>query len=137
MLKSCREVDAGHGAVSQNCLGERSFPFPDRCQVAWLQVDVARVLSTLQRRRISTVYSDGNGVSNNLAESFNWRMRRSVEGIYLSPSNKYLSSYAAETAWREDTRRLSTGKKLKQLLHAAMGVGPYLHVLRDKTLRIK
>lgn len=68
-------------------------------------------------------YSDGNGVSNNLAESFNWRMRRSVEGIYLSPSNKYLSSYAAETAWREDTRRLSTGKKLKQLLHAAMGVG--------------
>ncbi len=68
-------------------------------------------------------YSDGNGVSNNLAESFNWRMRRSVEGVYLSPSNKYLSSYAAETAWREDTRRISTGKKLKQLLHAAMGVG--------------
>lgn len=68
-------------------------------------------------------YSDGNGVSNNLAESFNWRMRRSVEGVYLAPSNKYLTSYAAETAWREDTRRLSTGKKLKQLLHAAMGVG--------------
>jgi transposase-like protein len=68
-------------------------------------------------------YSDGNGVSNNLAESFNWRMRRSVEGVYLSPSNKYLTSYAAETAWREDTRRLSTGKKLKQLLHTAMNVG--------------
>lgn len=29
-------------------------------------------------------------------------MRRSAEGIYLSPSNKYLADYAAENAWRED-----------------------------------
>lgn len=68
-------------------------------------------------------YSDGNGVSNNLAESFNQRMRRLAEGVYLSLSNKYLTSYAAEAAWRQDTRRLSTGKKLKQLLHSVMGVG--------------
>ena len=59
----------------------------------------------------------------NLAESFNWRMRRAVEGIYLNPSNKYLLDYAAEMAWREDTRRLSTGKKLKHLLKNALGIG--------------
>lgn len=68
-------------------------------------------------------YSDGKGVSSNLAESFNWRMRRSAEGIYLSPSNKYLADYAAENAWREDTRRMSTGSRLKQLLRVALGVG--------------
>ena len=68
-------------------------------------------------------YSDGKGVSNNLAESFNWRMRRSAEGIYLSPSNKYLADYAAENAWREDTRKLSTRDRLRQLLRTVMGVG--------------
>jgi len=68
-------------------------------------------------------YSDGKGVSNNLAESFNWRMRRSAEGVYLSPSNKYLADYAAENAWREDTRKLSTGDRLKQLLRVVLGVG--------------
>ncbi len=68
-------------------------------------------------------YSDRKGTSNNLAESFNARMRRLVEGIYLNPSGKYLHSYAAEGAWREDFRRLSTGKKLRNLLSFALGVG--------------
>jgi transposase-like protein len=68
-------------------------------------------------------YSDGNGTSNNLAESFNWRMRRAAEGIYLSPSNKYLTEYATEQAWREDTRKLSTGKKLRHLFRHALSVG--------------
>lgn len=71
----------------------------------------------------SKSYSRDGGISNNLAESFNWRMRRAVEGIYLNPSNKYLLDYAAEMAWREDTRRLSTGKKLKHLLKNALGIG--------------
>lgn len=68
-------------------------------------------------------YSRDGGVSNNQAESFNWRMRRAVEGIYLCPSNKYLKDYAAEQAWREDTRRLSTGKKLRHLFGVALSVG--------------
>lgn len=50
-------------------------------------------------------------------------MRRSAEGIYLNASNKYLTDYAVETAWREDTRRLSTGKKLRHLFLKAMSVG--------------
>jgi len=71
----------------------------------------------------SQTYSLPDGTNNNQAESFNWRMRRSAEGVYLSASNKYLTDYAAENAWREDTRRLSTGKKLRYLLRVAMGVG--------------
>jgi transposase-like protein len=68
-------------------------------------------------------YSDGKGTNNNQAESFNRRMRRLVEGVYLNPSGRHLLSYAAEAAWREDSRRMSTGKKLKSLLGYALGVG--------------
>lgn len=71
----------------------------------------------------SQTYSLPNGTNNNQAESFNQRMRRGVEGIYLAASNKYLKDYAAEQAWREDTRRLSTGKKIRHLLRVALGVG--------------
>ncbi len=71
----------------------------------------------------SKAFSAPDGVNNNQAECFNWRMRRSVEGIYLSPSNKYLADYAAESAWREDTRRMTTGKRLKHILKTALGVG--------------
>lgn len=71
----------------------------------------------------SKTYSAAGGVSNNHAESFNWRMRRASEGIYLNVSNKYLADYAAETAWREDTRRMSTGNKLVHILKTALSVG--------------
>ncbi|MFA6313639.1 MAG: IS1595 family transposase [Sterolibacterium sp.] len=71
----------------------------------------------------SQTYSTPEGTNNNQAESFNWRFRRAIEGIYLSASNKYLKDYAAEQAWREDTRRLSTGQRLRHLLRIAMGVG--------------
>jgi transposase-like protein len=71
----------------------------------------------------SKAYSYRDGTNNNQAESFNWRMRRGVEGIYLNPSNRHLLAYASEQAWREDTRRLSTGNKLKHLLTVALNVG--------------
>lgn len=68
-------------------------------------------------------YSKPGGVSNNLAESFNARHRRAQEGIYLNSSLKYAQDYAAEQAWREDCRRMSTGKKLAHLVMTALGVG--------------
>jgi transposase-like protein len=71
----------------------------------------------------SQAYSRPGGISNNQAESFNWRMKRSVRGIYLNPSVKYLMDYATEAAWREDTRNLSTGSRLRHLLKVALGVG--------------
>jgi transposase-like protein len=68
-------------------------------------------------------YSDGAGTSNNLAESFNARARRMNEGIYLSTSNKYGTSYGAEAAWRTDTRKLSTKERLQHLFRCALSVG--------------
>ena len=43
--------------------------------------------------------------------------------IYLNPSNKYLHDYSVEQAWREDTRRLSTGEKLQHLFRHVLRVG--------------
>ena len=71
----------------------------------------------------SVCFSRDDGVSNNQAESFNARVRRGIEGIYLNVSNKYLKDYASEMAWREDTRKLSTGNKFKHLLQEALWVG--------------
>lgn len=71
----------------------------------------------------SETYSDERGVNQNQAESFNARMRRSVEGIYLNPREKYLLEYGAETAWREDTRKMSNGHKLASLFGTVLGVG--------------
>jgi transposase-like protein len=68
-------------------------------------------------------YSDRKGVNNNQAESFNWRMDRLVRGVYLNPSVKYLLDYAGEAAWREDTRHMPVGERLKQLLKSTMSVG--------------
>lgn len=74
----------------------------------------------------SVTYSLPDGTNNNQAESMNRRAKRGFTGIYLSASNKYLKDYAGEMAWREDTRRVSTGKKLAHLLRVAMGVGQSL-----------
>lgn len=38
-------------------------------------------------------------------------------------SSKYLTDYAAEAAWREDVRRLSTGKRLRHLLGTVLWAG--------------
>lgn len=83
----------------------------------------AKLFAKHQTVAHSKAYSLPGGISNNLAESFNARMRRLLEGIYLNASNKYLTDYAAEAAWREDVRKLSTGKKLRHLLRTALGVG--------------
>lgn len=71
----------------------------------------------------SKEYSKPDGTNNNQAESFNWRVRRAITGVYLSASNKYLKDYAAEQAWREDVRKLSNGKKLAHLFRVVMSVG--------------
>ena len=71
----------------------------------------------------SETYSNEDGVNQNQAESFNARMRRSVEGIYLNPREKYLFDYGGEIAWREDTRRMSNGSKLTSLFGTVLGVG--------------
>jgi hypothetical protein len=44
----------------------------------------------------SEAFSKPGGIHNNQAESYNWRMSRGDEGIYLAASNKYHEDYAVE-----------------------------------------
>jgi transposase-like protein len=55
-------------------------------------------------------YSDKNGTSTNLAESYFARLRRMHLGQMHRMSKQHLDSYANECAYREDTRRWSNGE---------------------------
>ncbi len=59
----------------------------------------------------------------NNAEGFTARQDRAEAGVYLNLEPKYLSDYAAETAFREDHRRLSPGQIADLALHYALNVG--------------
>jgi transposase-like protein len=73
--------------------------------------------------RHSEAYSKAGGISNNLAESLNARLRRGAEGIYLNQSTKYTHDYSVEQAWRSDYRRTPTGKRFVSLLRYACAAG--------------
>jgi transposase-like protein len=65
-------------------------------------------------------FSSEEGYHTNNAESYFARMRRCVIGQHHHVSNKYLSNYASEIAFREDTRRESNGEIFKLLARNAM-----------------
>jgi len=54
-------------------------------------------------------YKSKEGACNNQSESYNSRFRRMQYGQCHKISNLYLSNYANEIAYREDTRRMSNG----------------------------
>ena len=64
-----------------------------------------------------------NGEHVNNSEGFTARQDRSDKGIYLNLEPKYLADYAAETAFREDHRRLPPGEVADRVLHYALNVG--------------
>jgi hypothetical protein len=67
----------------------------------------------------SQAYSE-NGACTNQAESYFSRLRRAEIGIHHIISGPYLSSYAAEMAWREDNRRVSNGELYLMATNAAL-----------------
>ncbi len=64
--------------------------------------DMKRVNHTIE-------YKSKDGACNNQSESYNSRFRRMQYGQCHHISNLYLSNYANEIAYREDTRRKSNG----------------------------
>lgn len=60
-------------------------------------------------------FSTDDGVNENQAESFYSRLRRMEYGVTHRMTPTYLMDYAQEMAWREDTRRYSTGEKLRDV----------------------
>jgi transposase-like protein len=67
----------------------------------------------------SEAYSDLNGCSTNMAESFFSRLRRAELGIHHHIRRRYLNAYASEMAWRVDHRRESNGAQYLKTAHAA------------------
>ena len=67
----------------------------------------------------SEAYSDLNGCSTNMAESFFSRLRRAELGIHHHVSGPYLAAYSAEMDWREDNRRVSNGEQYAAIVSAA------------------
>jgi transposase-like protein len=63
----------------------------------------------MRRVNHSVEYLSEDGACSNQAESFFSRFRRMQEGQVHHVSNLYLSNYANEMAYREDTRRMSNG----------------------------
>ena len=70
----------------------------------------------MQRVNHSEEYCGIYGENNNQAESYNSRFRRMQYGNLHKLGNLYLSNYANEIAYREDTRRWSNGKIANNIL---------------------
>ena len=70
----------------------------------------------MQRVNHSIEYRGPNGENNNQSESYNARFRRMQYGQCHKIGNLYLSNYANEIAYREDTRQWSNGKIFRDIL---------------------
>ena len=65
------------------------------------------------------------GVNNNLAESFNARMRDLMRGTHHKVDNKYALHYANQAAFFSDNRRKSNGELFEDVLKRCLWVLPF------------
>lgn len=77
-------------------------------------------LNRMGRVNHSEAYSSEDGTNTNVVESFFSRIQRAYVGIHHRFSTRYLDWYAADIAWREDTRRMSNGGLTRSLLGQAL-----------------
>lgn len=68
----------------------------------------------------SKEYCTSEGVSNNMSETWNSRMRRNEYGVGHGFRPKYLQDYACEFVWRENFRRTSQKERFRHLLEGLM-----------------
>lgn len=78
----------------------------------------------LWRVNHSQEYCSIDGITNNLAKSFFARFRRMQHGIHHRFRNEYVILYTHETAWREDTRRISLKARFDDLLQRCLHTKP-------------
>lgn len=68
----------------------------------------------------SKEYSTSEGVNNNMAETWNSRMRRNEYGVSHGFRPKYLQDFACEFVWRENLRRASQKERMHHLIQGMM-----------------
>ncbi len=78
-------------------------------------------LYNIKRVNHQREYRGRNGENNNQSESYNARFRRMQYGQCHRLSPLYLSNYANEIAYREDTRRKSNGEIAHDILTRCLG----------------
>lgn len=78
----------------------------------------------LKRVNHSQEYRSDDDVTNNLAESYFSRFKRMYYGQVHKMGNTYLGDYANEAAYREDTRRMSNGVILHDVLAKCLTTAP-------------
>lgn len=74
----------------------------------------------MRRVNHSIEYLSETGACSNQAESYFARLRRMENGIIHRMGNLYLSNYANEISYREDTRRWSNGEIFKDISKKCM-----------------
>jgi len=82
--------------------------------------DIFHAHYDMKRVNHSKEYKSIDGACNNQSESYNSRFRRMEYGQCHSISNLYLSNYANEIAYREDTRRMSNGAIFRDIFTRCM-----------------
>ena len=82
--------------------------------------DDLHAMYKMKRVNHQVEYKSIQGANNNQSESYNARFRRMQYGQCHHMSPLYLSNYANEIAYREDTRRWSNGKIFNNILHRCM-----------------
>lgn len=65
-------------------------------------------------------YSDRNGTSTKLAESYFARFKRMYRGTYCNFWQRYAQAYNGECAWREEHHRVSNGDQFLMLTAGAL-----------------
>jgi transposase-like protein len=77
----------------------------------------------MQRINHQQAYS-ADGACTNGAEGYFSRLRRAEVGHHHHISGVYLLRYAREAAWREDARRVDSGRQVDRIVELAMGMKP-------------
>lgn len=81
--------------------------------------DALHAVFDMKRIDHSKSYAEGE-VSTNQAESFFSRLRRAEIGTHHHIAGRYLGSYAGESSWREDNRRVSNGEQFLTIAAAGL-----------------
>lgn len=109
--------EAALARVIQQHAGIEAHPYVDE-HPAWNVLDA--IFPNVSRTKHKERYSDLNGVSTNLAESYFSRFKRMYRGVYFAFSRQYAHVYNGEGAWRERHCRVSNGEKLVNALAGAL-----------------
>ena len=105
------------GKVIHHHVDIEAHPYVDEHK-AWNVLDA--IFPEVSRIKHKERYSDLNGVSTNLAESYFSRFKRMYRGIYFSFSGQYAHVYNGEGTWRERHCRISNGEKFVNALAGAL-----------------